>query len=154
MKKYKPREIKPDPKFKNTQVAKFINYVMRNGKKSLAQRIVYSAFEIVKEKTKRDPLEVFFEAVKNASPLMETRPKRVGGATYQVPYPVSEKRQKTLAMKWIIESAKAKKGKPMEEKLAEEIVLASKGSGGAVKKRIDTEKMAEANKAFAHLANL
>lgn len=144
--------IKPDPKYNNLLVAKFINHTMREGKKFLAQRIVYEAFDIVEKKTKQDPVLVFERAVENLMPKMETKPMRVGGATYQVPRQVSEKRGKFLAMKWMIMEAKKKKGKPMAEKLAEEIILASKKEGGAMKKKIDTEKMAEANRAFAHLA--
>lgn len=144
--------IKPDPKFNNLLVAKFINHTMREGKKFLAQRIVYEAFNIIEKKTKQDPVLLFERAVENVMPKMETKPTRVGGATYQVPREVNEKRGKFLAMRWIIMEAKKKKGKPMSEKLAEEIILASKKEGGAMKKKIDTEKMAEANKAFAHLA--
>lgn len=144
--------VLPDPKYNNLLVSKFINKTMKEGKKFLAQRIVYKAFDYIKEKTGRDPIEIFNLALKNASPKMETRPKRVGGATYQVPMEVGEKRQISVAMNWIIKAARLKKGKPMEEKLAEELILAARGEGGAVKKRIDVEKMAEANKAFAHLA--
>jgi len=148
------REVLPDPKYNSTLVAKFINHTMRHGKKFLAQRIVYRAFDIVKEKTKKDPLEVFEKALKNVAPKMETRAKRVAGATYQVPIPVPEKRQISLAMRWILEAARAKKGKPMEEKLAEELILASKKEGNAYKKKVEVEKIAAANKAFAHLAKI
>lgn len=144
--------LKPDPKFNNLLVAKFINHTMREGKKFLAQKIVYKAFDIVEKKTKQDPLSVFERAVENLMPKMETKPTRVGGATYQVPYEVNEKRGKFLAMRWILMEARKKKGKPMAEKLAEEIISASKKEGGAYKKKVDTEKMAEANRAFAHLA--
>jgi small subunit ribosomal protein S7 len=144
--------IQPDPKFNNALVAKLINYVMRDGKKFLAQRIVYEAFDLVEKKTKSNPVLIFEKAVENLMPKMETKPTRVGGATYQVPYEVNEKRGRFLAMKWMLTEARKKKGKPMSEKLAEEIILASKNEGGAIKKKIDTEKMAEANKAFAHLA--
>ncbi len=144
--------IKPDPKYNNIIVSKFINYTMRKGKKFLAQKIVYQTFDNIEKKTKRNPLEVFELALKNASPRYETRPKRVGGATYQVPYEVDEKRQMALATRWLLEAARKKKGKPMAEKLAEEIILASKNEGAVIKKKSDTEKMAEANKAFAHLA--
>jgi small subunit ribosomal protein S7 len=125
---------------------------MRDGKKFLAQRIVYEAFDLVEKKTKSNPVLIFEKAVENLMPKMETKPTRVGGATYQVPYEVNEKRGRFLAMKWMLTEARKKKGKPMSEKLAEEIILASKNEGGAIKKKIDTEKMAEANKAFAHLA--
>ncbi len=144
--------IKPDPKYNNIIVSKFINYTMRKGKKFLAQKIVYQTFDNIEKKTKRNPLEVFELALKNASPRYETRPKRVGGATYQVPYEFEEKRQMALAMRWLLEAARKKKGKPMAEKLAEEIILASKNEVAVIKKKSDTEKMAEANKAFAHLA--
>ncbi len=144
--------LKPDPKYNNIIVSKFINYTMKKGKKFLAQKIVYKTFDNIEKKTKKDPISVFELALKNSSPRLETRPKRVGGATYQVPYEVSEERKTTLAMRWILDVARHKKGKPMAEKLAEEIILASKNEGAVIKKKTDTEKMAEANKAFAHLA--
>lgn len=146
------KKIKPDPKYNNVIVSKFINYTMDKGKKFLAERIIYNAFDKIEKITKKDPLSVFEEALKNASPRIETRPKRVGGATYQVPYEVTEDRQSALAMRWILGLSKKKKGKPMADKLAEEIIAASKNEGAVIKKRIDTERMAEANKAFAHLA--
>mgnify|MGYP001083485580 CR=1 FL=1 len=145
-------KISPDPKYNNLFVSKFINKTVKKGKKFLAQKIVYRAFDFVKEKTKRDPLEIFNQALEETSPKMETRPKRVGGATYQVPMGVNEKRRISLAMRWILEAARKKKGERMEKKLAEELILAAKGEGRAVKKRVDVERMAEANKAFAHLA--
>ena len=151
-KKFKEQEILPDLVYNNVLVSKFINQVMRKGKKSLAQKIVYRAFEIIKEETKKEPLEVFDEALKNAAPLLEVRPQRIGGATYQVPKEVKGKRRLCLAMRWMINAARAKKGKPMEKKLAQEIILASKNEGEAVRKKINLHKMAEANKAFAHLA--
>lgn len=141
-----------DPKYNNPLVAKFINYTMKEGKKFLAQKIVYKAFNEIEKKIKMNPVEILERAIKNVSPMLETRPKRVGGATYQVPFPVSEKRQVDLAIRWILEAVRKKKGAPMEKKLAEEIITASKEEGRAIKKRIDTERMAEANKAFAHLA--
>ena len=146
------REIPPDPVYNSPKVAKFINHVMRKGKKTIARKIVYGAFEIVKEKTKKEPLEVFEKALKNAAPLLEVRSRRIGGATYQVPVEVKGDRRITLAMRWIIEAARAKKGKPMKEKLAEELILAAQNTGVAVKKKEDTHKMAEANRAFAHFA--
>jgi len=151
-KKFKKREIPPDPVYENVLVAKFINQVMRKGKKTLAQKIVYGAFEIIKEKTKKDPLEIFEKAIENAAPLLEVRPRRVGGATYQVPVEVKGDRRITLAMRWIIQAAKSKKGRPMKEKLAQELILASQNEGDAVKKKENTHKMAEANRAFAHFA--
>lgn len=146
------REIPPDPIYNSVLVSKFINYVMRKGKKSIAQKIVYGAFDIIKEKTKKEPLEIFEKALENAGPRLEVRPRRVGGATYQVPREVPEYRRIALAMRWILMGARAKKGKPTKEKLAEEIISAANNEGWAVKKKEDTHKMAEANKAFAHFA--
>ncbi|MCD5396512.1 MAG: 30S ribosomal protein S7 [Candidatus Pacebacteria bacterium] len=151
-KKIKRRELEPDPKYGSSLVTKLINYVMRKGKKSLARRIVYDAFEIIKEKTKKDPLEVFEGAIKNAGPILEVRPRRIGGATYQVPMEVKEHRRIALALRWIVEAARNKKGKPMEEKLAQELIDAYNNKGEAVKKKENMHKMAEANKAFAHYA--
>ncbi len=151
-KKKEKRIILPDPVYNNVTVAKFINQVMRRGGKTIAQKIVYRAFEIIKEKTKKNPLEVFNLALANASPLLEVRPRRIGGATYQVPREVRGDRRLTLAMRWIIMAAKSKKGKPMREKLAEELINASNNTGAAIKKKEDTHRMAEANRAFAHFA--
>ncbi len=142
----------PDPVYNNTQVAKFINNVMQKGKKTVARKIVYGAFDVIKEKTKKDPVEVFEQAIKNASPLLEIKPKRVGGATYQVPREVRGDRKITLASRWIIEAARSGKGKKMAEKLAEELMAAAKNEGAAVRKKETTHKMAEANRAFAHFA--
>ncbi|HUV81044.1 MAG TPA: 30S ribosomal protein S7 [Patescibacteria group bacterium] len=146
------RIIEPDGVYNNVTVAKLINQIMRCGKKNAARKIVYGAFDIIKEKTKKDPLETFDKAIRNASPLLEIKAKRVGGATYQVPREVRGDRMLTLAMRWIIEGAKAKKGKPMREKLAEELILASNNEGTAVKKKENTHRMAEANRAFAHFS--
>jgi len=151
-KKIKKREILPDLVYNNVKVAKFINQIMRRGKKTIARKIVYRAFDFIKEKTKKDPLEIFEKAIENASPLLEVKPKRVGGATYQVPREVRGDRRMTLAMRWIIKAAKSKKGKSMKEKLAEELISASENEGAAVKKKEDTHRMAEANRAFAHFA--
>lgn len=151
-KKKEKRIIIPDFVYSNLSVAKFINQVMRQGKKTIARKIVYRAFDIVKEKTKKEPLEVFEQAIKNATPLLEVKSKRIGGATYQVPREVREDRALTLAVRWIITAAKAKKGKPMAEKLAEELISAAKNEGSAIKKKEDTRRMAEANRAFAHFA--
>jgi len=151
-KKVSKRVILPDPVYNSVTVAKFINQIMRRGKKTVARKILYGALDIIKEKTKKDPLEVFEQAIKNATPSLEVRPRRVGGATYQVPIQVPATRGLTLAMRWIINAAKVKKGKPMKEKLAEELILASRNEGAAVKKRYDTHRMAEANRAFAHFA--
>lgn len=123
---------------------------MKDGKKSIAEKIVYGVFEIVKEKTKRDPLEVFSQALNNVMPLVEVRPRRVGGANYQVPIEVRPDRSKSLGLRWLVSYARARQGKSMMEKLASEIMDAANGAGGAVKKREDTHRMAEANKAFAH----
>ncbi len=147
------RELEPDPIYNSALVTKLINYVMRKGKKSIARKIVYKAFEIIKEKTKKDPVEVFEKALKNAGPILEVRPKRIGGATYQVPMEVKPHRRIALALRWIIEAAKTKKGKPMYQKLAEEIISAANNEGAAVKKKENVHKMAEANKAFAHFAS-
>lgn len=144
---------KPDIKFNSQKVEKFINYVMERGKKNTARKIVYEAFDLIKEKAKvEDPMEIFDTALKNAGPTLEVRSRRVGGANYQVPREVRPERRQYLSMKWIIDAAKAKKGKPMAEKLSEEIIAASKNEGEAIKKRENVHKMAEANKAFAHFA--
>jgi small subunit ribosomal protein S7 len=150
--KIKKREINPDRIYNSVKVQKMINHIMKKGKKTVASKNVYQAFDIIKEKTKKEPLEVFEKAIKNASPLLEVKSKRVGGATYQVPREVKGDRMVTLAMRWIIQAARSKKGRPMREKLAEEIILASQNEGTAVKKREDTHRMAEANRAFAHFA--
>ncbi len=151
-KKQTKRIILPDPLYDNVLVAQIINKVMKGGKKSIARKIVYGAFDIIKEKTKKDPLEVFEKAIKNASPLLEIKAKRVGGATYQVPHEVRGERMVTLAMRWVIGAARSKKGKSMKEKLAEELILAANNEGTAVKKKENTHRMAEANRAFAHFA--
>jgi len=141
-----------DYKFNSTRVSKFINHVMHDGKREAAERIVYKAFDIVKEKIKEDPNEIFEQALSNVGPTVEVRSKRVGGANYQVPREVRPERRMFLAMKWILDTARNGKGKPMEDRLAAEIIAAYKGEGEAVKKRENVHKMAEANKAFAHFA--
>ncbi|TSC83550.1 MAG: small subunit ribosomal protein S7 [Parcubacteria group bacterium Gr01-1014_17] len=147
------KEAAADPVYNSQKVAKFVNYVMEAGKKETARKIVYGAFGAVKEKTKvENPLEVFDTALKNVTPLMEVRSRRVGGANYQVPVEVRTSRRTALAFRWLIDAARAKKGKPMHLKLANEIIAASKNEGDAVKKRENVHKMAEANKAFAHFA--
>jgi len=139
--------------FNSQKVEKFINYVMQEGKKNTARKIVYEAFDLIKSEAKvENPMEIFDAALKNAGPTMEVRSRRVGGANYQVPREVRPERRNYLSMKWIIDAAKAKKGKPMAKKLSEEIILASKNEGEAIKKRENVHKMAEANKAFAHFA--
>lgn len=144
------KEKLPDPKYKSKVVSKFINMMMERGKKSLAEKIVYSAFDMSAKKVGKEPLEVFQKALDNARPLVELKSRRVGGATYQVPIEVRQDRSVSIAMRWIRDFARSRKGKPMVEKLADEIVSAYKGEGSAVKKREDTHKMAEANKAFSH----
>ena len=142
----------PDLKYQKEIVGKFINSVMKEGKKDTARKIVYSAFETIKEKSKADPVEVFENALRNAGPLMEVRSRRVGGANYQMPREVRPERKTALAFRWIIGAAAAKKGKPMHEKLAEEIMAAANNEGEAIKKKENMHKMAESNKAFAHFA--
>lgn len=141
-----------DHKYQSEKVGKFINYIMLRGQKETARKIVYDAMAEIKEKTKGDEMEVFDTALKNTGPLTEVRSRRVGGANYQIPREVRPERRVFLSMKWIIESARAGKGAPMASRLADEIILAAKNEGKAVKKREDTHKMAEANKAFAHFA--
>jgi len=146
------REIAPDTKYGNVQIAKFINYVMRRGKKSVAQKVVYRTFDMIEKKYQQDPLVVFDTAIKNVSPQLEVKSRRVGGATYQVPREVRGPRKLALTYRWILGAARSKKGKPMHEKLAEELIAASKNEGAAIKKKLDTHRMAEANKAFAHFS--
>jgi len=145
--------VTPDIVYNSPKLAKFINCVMLSGKKETARKSVYKAFEIIKEQTGNpNPLEIFDTAIKNAGPLVEVRSRRIGGANYQVPREVRPERRTALAMRWIISAARGKKGAPIHQKLAEELILASKNEGAACKKRDDTHKMAEANKAFAHFA--
>ncbi len=145
--------INPDVRYDSIKVEKLINHVMEDGKKEIARKIVYKAFEEIKTSEKvENPLEIFDAALKNAAPVMEVRSRRVGGANYQVPREVRPERRQFLAMSWITNAAASKKGTPMHQKLANELILASKGEGEAVKKKENTHKMAEANKAFAHFA--
>ncbi len=144
------REVLADPKYKNILVAKFINKVMEQGKKSVAERILYHAMEIIQEKTKEDPLKVFEKSVSNVKPIIEVKSRRVGGATYQVPTEIRPERRTALAIRWLIAYAQERSEKSMEEKLAAELLDAANNRGGAIKKREDVHKMAEANKAFAH----
>nr|PZM93499.1 MAG: 30S ribosomal protein S7 [Pseudomonadota bacterium] len=144
------RKILPDPKFNDRLLAKFINKVMRDGKKSVAERIVYGAFGVIEARTGEDPLRVFKKALDNVKPVLEVKSRRVGGATYQVPVEVRPERRVSLAMRWLIQHARLRGEKTMVEKLAGELLDAANNRGGAVKKREDTHKMAEANKAFAH----
>ncbi len=143
----------PDFNYKSETISKFINYIMERGKKNAARKVVYDSLNLIKEKLKtEDPLAVFDLAIKNIGPQMEIRSRRIGGATYQVPREVRPERRLSLAIRWIIDAASAKKGSPMRERLSEELILASKNEGEAVKKRDNTHKMAEANRAFAHFA--
>ena len=154
-KKFKSFEdlLRPDPRHKNKLIGKFINNLMVGGKKSVAQKIFYAALDEVHKRVKdKDPVDIFTIAINNAKPLAEVRSRRVGGATYQVPVPVPAKRQISLAYRWIIGAARGKKGRPMALKLADELYNCYRGEGDAIKKREDVHKMAEANKAFAHLA--
>ncbi len=150
-KKIKKIEIQPDPIYGNILVSKLVNYVMKQGRKATARTIVYRTFDIIKEKTNREPLDVFTAALHNARPLLEVKPRRIGGAVYQVPKEVMEARGVILAMRWMLEAARKKKAKPMEEKLAAEIIETSNNNGEAIRKRDNVHKMAEANKSFAHL---
>ncbi len=150
--RYRPskRKIKPDIKYNNEMVAKFINKLMKGGKKSLAARILYNSFDIIEERMKKSPLDVFEQAIENAAPVLEVKPRRVGGATYQIPMEVPPDRRISLAMRWLLQSARNRPGKSMAEKLANELMDAAQGTGATIKKRDDTHRMAEANKAFAH----
>jgi len=144
------RPAPPDPIYHNPLLGKFINKVMQRGKKGVAEKIVYGALSIVEAQTKRHPLEVFEQALKNVTPVLEVKPRRVGGATYQVPVEIRGDRRLSLAMRWIIAAARARTGKPMAQRLAAELMDAAAGVGAAVKRREEVHRMAEANKAFAH----
>lgn len=147
------RDLQADSTYDSIKISKFINYVMESGKKNTARTVVYDCMKSIKEKAKvENPIELFETALKNTAPQMEVRSRRVGGANYQVPREVRPERKQSLSMKWIIEAARSKKGKPIAEKLADEIIAASKNEGEAVKKRENVHKMAESNKAFAHFA--
>lgn len=144
------RQILPDPKYHDLKIAKFMNCLMFDGKKAVAEGIVYGAFDVIFERTKEDPVRVFHKALENARPQVEVKSRRVGGSTYQVPVEVRPDRQTALAMRWLIDFARKRPGKQMSEKLANELIEASHSRGGALKKKEDTHRMAEANKAFAH----
>lgn len=146
------RAIVPDPKYQSVSVAKFINHIMERGKKTVARKIVYQAFDEMAQKTKLDPRDVFDQALKNAAPQVEVRSRRIGGGNYQVPVEVRGERRQMLAMRWLIEAAQNKKGRPMHLKLADELMQAAKNEGDAIKKKLDVHRMAEANRAFAHFA--
>ncbi len=144
--------LNPDPKYGNAVLAKFINYVMEDGKKLIAQKIVYKAFELIEKKTGKNPLDIFDEAVKNVMPLVEVRGRRIGGANYQIPIPVRGERKYALAFRWMLLGARTKKKRAMFERLADELIAAAQKEGDAMKKRNDVHRMAEANRAFAHFA--
>jgi small subunit ribosomal protein S7 len=146
------RKIKPDPKYNRLDLAKLVNYIMRRGKKTVAEKVVYSCFNFIEKQTGRDPFETYERALRNVGPSLEIRGRRIGGANYQIPFPVSDDRRLTLSFKWLIAAAKARKGLPMAEAFGYELIDASKGEGAAVKKKDDAHRMAEANKAFAHFA--
>lgn len=146
------RKILNDPKYNSPVVAKLVNVIMERGKKSTAQKIVYGAFDLIEAKAKRPPFEVFTDAMNNISPSLEVKSKRVGGANYQIPMQVRAERRQMLAFRWLITAARSKKGKPMAEKLSTEILAAAENQGDAVKKKQDVQRMAEANRAFAHFA--
>ena len=144
------RKIEPDIKYDSVIVARFINKLMMRGKKSTAERILYDAFDIIEDRVHQSPLDIFEQAVNNATPVLEVKPRRVGGATYQVPVEVRPERRLSLAMRWLIQNARNRTGKSMAEKLAAELMDAAQGQGATIKKKEDTHKMAEANRAFAH----
>ncbi len=150
--RYRPekRKIEPDVRYHNVQVQSFINRVMRRGKKSTATSLVYDTFDLIEKDSKKDPLEVFLQAIKNVSPVMEVKPRRVGGATYQVPMEVSSDRQFALATRWILAAARGRSGRSFPEKLAGELLDAYNNTGSSIRKRDETHKMAEANRAFSH----
>ena len=145
-----PREIPPDPQFNNQELSRFINRIMQRGKKTVAQRITYTAFDIIRDQSNLDPLEVFQQAMRNTTPLVEVKPKRIGGATYQVPTDLRKGRSEALAMRWLIRGAKARKGVPMRVGLAQELQEAARGEGSAVRRKEELHRMAEANRAFVH----
>jgi small subunit ribosomal protein S7 len=145
-----PRKIEPDAKYNNEAVTKFVNNMLRGGKKSTATRVMYDAFELIEQRAKRDPVEVFEEALRNATPAIEVRPRRVGGSTYQIPVEVPPQRARALAVRWLLSAARARSGRSMAEKLAAEFMDAAQNQGAACKKKDDTHRMAEANRAFAH----
>ena len=149
-KRAEKRKIEGDPKYNDYEVAKFVNLLMRGGKKSLAYATFYNAMDIIKSRTNEEPLSVFKKAMGNVKPKLEVKPRRVGGATYQIPIEVPTHRKLSLAIRWMLAAARARKGKPIAERLVEEILEAAKGEGASVKKKQDTHKMAESNRAFAH----
>ena len=145
-----PRELQPDPKYGSVELTRFTNKVMMRGKKMVAQKIVYNALEQIQQTTGQFPLEIFQQAMRNTTPAIQVKPRRVGGATYQVPVEVTSQRGGMLAMRWLILAARARKGRPMKDRLAQELTEAARGQGAAVKRREDLHRMAEANRAFVH----
>lgn len=150
--RYSPakRKIDPDPRYNNVQIAMFINRLMRDGKKSTARTLMYDAMELIQDRTGRDPVEVFEQALQNVTPMVEVKPRRVGGSTYQVPVEVNPYRRNSLAMRWLLAATRSRSGRGTAEKLAGELMDAANGQGGAVKKKDDTHRMAEANRSFSH----
>ena len=144
------REIRPDAKYGNRLISMFVNKLMRQGRKSLAERIMYSALDEIERQERRDPVEVFEQAVQNATPVVEVKPRRVGGATYQVPVDIRAERRMALALRWLLNSARARRGRTMAERLAAELLEAANNQGATIKRKADTHRMAEANRAFAH----
>jgi len=144
------RETSPDAKYHSKPLAMFVNKLMKSGKKSLAERIMYQALDLVEAQTKRSPVDVFEQALRNATPVVEVKPRRVGGATYQVPVDIRAERRTSLAMRWLLNSARARRGRSMAERLAAELVDAANGQGSTIKRKEDTHRMAEANRAFVH----
>ena len=144
------RDVEPDPKYNSVMLSQFVNKLMERGKKSIALRIIYDSLDLIEERQKRPGMQAFEQAIKNATPILEVKPRRVGGSTYQVPMEIRADRRLSLAMRWLIQSARARGGKSMAEKLAAELMDAAAGTGNTIKKKEDTHKMAEANKAFAH----
>ena len=151
-KKRAEKKYEQDLVYKSALITRFINYLMKDGKKSTAQKVFYKTMEIIKKETKQDPVTIFNLALKNASPELEVKTRRIGGANYQVPQVVPDYRKITLACRWLIDASRAKKGRPMAEKLGEELILASKNEGAAIKKKLDTHRVAEANRAFARFS--
>lgn len=147
-----PREYKPDLIFGSPLVTKFINHLMKDGEKSVARKVFYEAMDIIKKETGQDPINIFDNAIKNVSPSLEVKTRRIGGANYQIPQTVSGERKITLAIRWILEAARSRKGEKMAKKLAKELIAASNNEGAAIKKKLDTHRMAEANRAFAHFS--
>ncbi len=144
------RQPAPDPRYGSVKVARFINKLMTRGKKSVAERIFYGAMDIIQQRTNKNPLEIFDQALQNATPLIEVKPRRVGGSTYQTPIEIRPERRESLAMRWLVQTARNRPGRSMAEKLANELMDAARGEGATIKKKEDTHRMAEANKAFAH----